>query len=448
MYSDELLALFKKKGISIGDGISVKAEGMSITGSLMPRTDVGNADTLVIKLDSGYNMGINKDGIDSISLLHPAPPADATERPPAKKNAKLPTISILHTGGTIASKVDYRTGGVISRFSPEDLLEMFPDIKKIANVKSRLLTNMWSQDMRFSHYNLMAREIDKEIKDGAEGIILSQGTDTIHYTAAALSFILEDLPVPVIIVGAQRSSDRGSTDANLNLVNAAYFIANSDFAEVGICMHETINDEDCWILPGTKSRKMHTSRRDAFRPINAKPWARVNYRIGKLSIVSQGYRKKRDSKLKLSPFKEDIKVALIKQHTNMLAEQFSCYQGYDGLVIEATGLGCLPISEIDEMTKESGRILKAISDLVKSGVVVVEAPETIYGRINMNVYEDQRVACSIGVLGHLNDMTPETTFIKLAWLLSNYKKEEVKKLITKNFRGETSPRSEYDTFLI
>ncbi|MBN2423214.1 Glu-tRNA(Gln) amidotransferase subunit GatD [Candidatus Woesearchaeota archaeon] len=429
-----------------GDSVRVITKKETTEGILIPAPDLNENDSIIIKLNNGYNIGVSKKKITKIEIINKHKPQNQKKKNiPVNKN--LPTISILHTGGTIASKVDYHTGGVVSRFTPEELLGMFPELKDIVNIRSRLMKNMWSQDMRFSHYNLIAKEIKKEIENGSEGVIVSQGTDTLHYTSAALSFILEDLSKPVLIVGSQRSSDRGSSDAYLNLINAAYFIATSDFAEVGVCMHENMDDNYCHILQGTKCRKLHTSRRDAFQPVNSKAFARINYQKKDIQYIRKKYAKKSDNKLKLKLIDEKIKVAILKQHTNMYAEQFLFYKNYDGLVIEATGLACLPISKIDDSTQESENIKKAIESVIKKGVIVVNAPQTIFGRINMNVYEDQRNAQKIGVLGNLNDMTPETTFIKLAWLLSNYPKEKVKELLLTNLRGELSERIEPSDFI-
>jgi glutamyl-tRNA(Gln) amidotransferase subunit D len=447
MYSKQLSELFEKLGIKVTDRIRVKSRGEEFEGALMPSTDVGDADTLVIKLDSGYNIGIDKKNVDEIMLVSSAPQVGAAEFPSVKKNAKLPIISILHTGGTIASKVDYRTGGVVARFTPQEILEMFPELREIANIESRLIRNMWSEDMRFAHYNLMAAEVEKEIKKGADGIIITHGTDTMHYSAAALAFALENLPVPVILVGAQRSSDRGSTDAASNLINATYFIANSDFAGVAICMHKSPNDDNCLILPATKTRKMHTSRRDAFRPINATALAEANYKEKKVSFVSNDYGKRSNAKLVLRPFDEKLRVGLMKTHTNMYASEVSAFSDFDGLVIEGFALGHAPINKVDEFTTEHPKILAAITELCKK-MPVVMASQCVYGRLQMNVYSTARDLQAAGVMGNLSDMTPETTFIKLAWLLSNYRKEDVRELITKNFRGEMKSRTLYGEFLL
>src|SRR3989344_329315 len=191
----------------------------------------------------------------------------------------MKTISILHTGGTIASKVSPK-GGVSVQYSEKEILRLYPEIKSLANIKSRLIANMFSENMNFSHYNLLAKEIKEEVDKGIDGIIITHGTDTLHYTAASLSFILENLPIPVLFVGAQRSSDRGGSDASLNLVSAVNFINKTYFSGVAICMHSSMEDTSCSILPGLKTRKFHTSRRDAFQAINSKPYALVYHDKG------------------------------------------------------------------------------------------------------------------------------------------------------------------------
>lgn len=422
-----------------GDRVQVVTENEKIEGVLMP----DEKDFVVLKLDTGYNMGIDKKRVREIQVIKDYKPKKAELAPETQKKG-LPTIAILHTGGTIASKVDYETGGVVARFEPKELLAMFPELKDIANIRSRLVRQMFSEDIRFAHYNILAKEIEKEVKDGADGIIITHGTDTMHYTAAALSFMLNNLGVPVILVGAQRSSDRGSTDAALNLLSAAFFIvASKDFAEVGICMHESVNDDWCVILPGTKSRKMHSSRRDAFEAINVAPWARVNIKEKKVDLLRTGYRKRAKTSISVRPFKENLKVGLLTVHTNMYAQEFEFYKGFDGLIIEGTGMaGNVPINEIDEFTKEHTAIANAIKQLTQAGTVVAATTQTIFGGIDMNVYSTGRKMQELGIIGNYTDMTPETAFIKLAWLLSNAPKDKVKELYGTNLVGEISQRLE------
>ncbi len=427
-----------------GDSVEIVTEEETIRGIIIQSFE---PDVEVVKLQSGYNIGIKKDRIKSLKIIEPEREKKEIARKQAEPKKGLPKISILHTGGTIASKVDYKTGGVIARFSPEELLDMLPELKEIANIDSRLIRNMWSEDMTFAHYNIMAREAAEEAKKGADGIIITHGTDTMHYSSAALAFALKGIGIPVILVGSQRSSDRGSTDAALNMISAAYFIANSDFSGVAICMHETISDTSCIILPATKSRKMHTSRRDAFRPINTTAIARVNHEEKEIKFFTEIYSKKdKAKKVELKLFNEKIKVGIIKTHPNMLAQQFRAYEGFDGLVIEGFALGHAPINHVDEFTAEHKKILESIQDLCRK-MPVMMASQSIYGRIQMNVYSTARELQKAGVLGNLSDMTAETAFIKLAWLLSNFP-EDTKELIAKNLIGEITERTEKETFLI
>jgi len=421
-----------------GDRVSVVTADEKVEGVLMPE----EKEFVVLKLDTGYNMGIDKTRVREIQVIKDYQEKKASSAPSEQKKG-LPTIAILHTGGTIASKVDYETGGVIAKFEPSELLAMFPELKDIANIKSRLVRQMFSEDIRFAHYNILAREVEKEVKDGADGIIITHGTDTMHYTAAAMSFMLNNLGVPVLLVGAQRSSDRGSSDAFLNLVSAAHFIAHSkDFAEVGICMHADESDDWCVILPGTKSRKMHSSRRDAFQSVNVAPWARVNIKEKKIDFLRTGYRKRAKTNVSVRPFKEDLKVGLLKVHTNMYASEFAAYKGFDGLIIEGTGLGHLPLNELDDFTKEHTSIASAVQQLIKAGTVVAIATQTIFGGVDINVYSTGRKELELGIIGNETDMTPETGFIKLAWLLSNSPKDKVKELYATNLVGEISKRLE------
>jgi len=435
----------KKSQIQAGDNVKITTLSETQSGILMPQL---NKDTIILKLQSGYNIGIEKKRVKKMELLKKHKEESKKKESKLKKKKGLKTISILHTGGTISSAVDYKTGGVIAKFTPEELLRLFPELKKVANIKSRLVRQMMSDDMRFAHYNIIAKEIEKEVKKGTDGIIITQGTDTLHYTSTALSFILEGLPIPVLIVGSQRSSDRGSSDAAMNLICAAKFIADADFADVAICMHKNMDDKKCLILPATKSRKMHTSRRDAFRPINTQPWAEIDYDTGNITFINKDHKKVEKRKLKIRLIKENLKIGLLKSHVNMYAKEIEAYKGFDGLILEGTGLGHAPITKSDEFTKENEKILKAIEELIKKGTIVVMAPQTIYGRIQMDVYSPGRKIQKIGVLGNGSDMTPETTLIKLAWLLSNYKKEDVKELITKDIRGEISTKISGDEFLV
>ncbi len=402
-------------------------DNRNFQGVLLPEVN----GKLTLKLSSGYNIILDKKEIKSIRTIQ-----QLTEKKIESKSytetKSLPTISILHTGGTIASRVSYETGGVSSQFSPEDLIEIYPELKRIANIKSRLIQNMWSDDLRFKHFEILAKAIEKEIKNGVKGIIIGMGTDNLTVASAALSFIIENPPIPILFVGAQRSSDRGSSDAALNLISAAKFIVKSDFQGVAVCMHGSASDNYCLILPPTKTKKLHTSRRDAFKPVNDNAIAKI---YGE-SITFFKKHEKNDKKMIIRPKMEE-NVGLIKITINMNPKQFEFFKRYKGLIIEGTGLGHTPGDVVDKHTKIHDKIIKAIKNLTKSCVVVMTST-CLYGRVNMNVYSKGHKLQDAGIIGNLTDMLPETAFVKLAWLLGNYKKEEVKELMCKNLRGEIS----------
>lgn len=409
----------------IGKRVVVSSKKGNHEGTVMPNS---TTKTLFLKLDSGYTIGLAKSSITKTKEIK-----QPTQKPQKKiviePKDGLPTILILHTGGTIASKVDYKTGGVTSQFSPEDLLSMVPELGTIANIKTMQVCNIFSEDFRFETYTQLAEIIKKEYSK-VQGIIIGQGTDTLHYTASALAFMLDTIPIPVIIVGAQRSSDRGSSDAAMNLVCAAEFINKTYFKGVAICMHESISDDVCAILPATKTRKMHTSRRDAFQPINMKPLAKVNYQTRTISMLEKSPTGNGDPTFRT---KMEPKVAIVRTHPGMSPKVFDALKGYKGVVIEGMGLGQMPLSGKNKPLEAS------IKRLIKSGTVMVMTSQCIFGRVSMDTYSRGRELQSLGILSSF-DMTTETAFIKLSWLLANFKKSEVKELFTKNLCGELKQR--------
>ena len=419
-----------------GDTVRVVGKEENYEGLLLPNEE---SDSVVVKLDSGYNIAIDKKNIKRIDVLKRL--ADGKKQGIGKVSVTkgLPTISILHTGGTIVSKVDYSSGAVSAGFSPEELLQMVPEIAKIANIRSSLIANMMSEDILFSHYKLMADAVKKEIDAGSRGVIIGHGTDTLGYTAAALSFILENVPVPVLIVGSQRSSDRGSSDAKMNLLCAAKFIAESDFAGVAVCMHENSVDNSCIILPGTNTRKMHTTRRDAFKAVNASPIARVDHINDKIEFIVKDYPKKASEKFIVRPKMED-KVAILKTFPHMGADLFEHFvnKGYTGLVLESTGLGQAPTN-----IKENLPNYEALKAFIKKGGVVALTSQCVFGRVHPEVYTNCRRLADIGVV-FCEDMITETAYVKLAWLLGNYPTKDVPKLLVTNMRGEISECSGFE----
>ena len=356
---------------------------------------------------------------------------DETEIPhdDAKQN-----ISIVSTGGTVSSVIDYRTGAVHPKFTASDLVKANPELLDYANYNVKALYNILSEDMKPEYWVKAAEEVANDISNGADGVVIAHGTDTMHYTAAALSFMLKT-PVPIVITGAQRSSDRPSSDANINLIDSVV-AAKSDIAEVCVCMHGSLNDEYTYLHKGTKVRKMHTSRRDTFRSINAQPIAKIQNR--KVNInPDYDYVKRGSQELELNTSIED-KVGFVKSFPGISNEyiEYHIDKGYKGLVIEGTGLGHVPNDLIDS--------LKRAQD---ENIPVIMTSQCLYGRVNMNVYSTGRNIIDAGVISGL-DMTPETAYVKLCWALGqsdDYGK--VKEIMQENIAGEFSKKSSIRDFL-
>lgn len=445
MYSQEIESLLKSKKIKIGDRIRILKKGAMHEGLLMPRIELGDSSCLVVKLDNGYNVGIKYEKGLAIKLLNRGKPIKFKPATAvAKKDPEKPTVSILGCGGTIASRVEYTTGAVFPAFSPADLLLSFPEIKDVANIKGRKLFDLFSEDMTAEHWNIIAHEVAKEIKAKSDGIVLMHGTDTLHYTAAALSFMLQDLPVPVVIVGAQRSSDRGSSDNAVNLV-CSTVAAKSDIAEVSVCMHGSSSDDFCFVHQGTKIRKMHTSARDAFQSVNVLPYAKINYPSKVVEYLRNDF-KKRDGKTVKVDDKFNENIVLVYIYPGIKPEAVeNIARNYDGIVIAATGLGHVPTNPSNDKLARS--LVPTLKNLISSGIPVVLAPQTINGRLNLNVYSAGRLLNEIGVMGHDCDWTPETALVKLMFVTGHTKEmSKIKEMMLTNIAGENSKRTEVESF--
>jgi glutamyl-tRNA(Gln) amidotransferase subunit D len=411
----------------------------------MPRIELGDKNCLVLKLKNGYNIGIKFEKGVKIKKIRAAWKIVEKKEKKVKKimfDKNLPMISIIGTGGTIASKVDYRTGGVYASFSPEDIAMQIPELKEIANIKAEEVMNIMSEDITPDRWVEIAKEVAKDINAGYRGIIVTHGTDTLHYTAAALSFMLKDLPCPVALVGAQRSSDRGSSDAVMNVSCAANFVVNSDVAEVCTVTHGTMEDDYCLAIRGCKSRKMHTSRRDAFRPINELPIAKIYWKDKKIEILNENYRKRSDKKVKVDD-RLDTRVALIKCYPGLKPEIFDyCIEKkYRGFVIEGTGLGHTP-------TLEKYSLLPKIEKAIKLNIPVVMTSQCLYGRVHPTIYHNLRELSKRGVI-FAEDMLPEVAYIKLMWVLGHTKKtDKIREMMLTNYAGEITERTNSNAFLI
>ncbi len=408
--------------MELGDRISVKRNGTSFEGVLMPSRREGY---LVIKLDNGYNVGLCAAKCE-LTPLHSHPQSQpAHKNRPLQVKEGLPLVSILSTGGTIASKVDYRTGAVTSQFSAGEIISAIPELEEIANYRARVIYQILSENMRAEYWIKLAQSVAEEIRAGAQGVIITHGTDTMMYTAAALSFMLKT-PVPVVIVGSQRSSDRPSSDASMNAVCAAS-VAISDIAEVCVVMHGTTSDDYCSIHRGTRVRKMHTSRRDAFQSINQAPLGKVDYRTRKVETFHP-YRRRGEVELQLMD-RLDPRCALVKYTPGSSPDILNYYidKGYRGIVLEGTGLGHVASDWIE-----------GIKRATEENIPVVVTSQCLRGRICDRVYDTGRDMLDGGAIEG-EDMLPEVALVKLMWTIANAKSpEDIRTLMKRPLAQEIS----------
>ena len=429
-YKGKVLKALKRVEAKIGDQIRVTKKDQVYEGLLIPRSEYGDQEHIIVKLKTGYNVGIRITPQTSIDKIGKGAKPSFAPPPSPEKNPELPRVVIISTGGTIASRVDYRTGGVRPALKAEELYSVVPELADIAQIDAQILFSLYSENITPHHWTQMAQAVAHHISRGVEGVVIAHGTDTMGYTAAALSFALQNLPVPVVLVGSQRSADRPSSDAATNLIGAVTAAGKAPFAEVCLAMHETISDQSIILHRGTQARKCHTSRRDAFQSVNDTPLARVERQ--KVEMLTENYTKRdQNREAKVEPAFEE-RVALVKFYPGMPPEIIGWYleKGYKGLILEGTGLGHI-----------SSYSFEPIKTAIQQGVVVGMTSQCMWGRVNMNVYNQGRDLLSLGVIP-LEDMIPETAVVKLMWALGQAgRAAEAKKLLTKNIAGEFTPRS-------
>ena len=429
-YKGQALNLLKEADCDIGDIIKITSKSKIYQGILIPRSELGEHTAIIIKMKSGYNIGIQATPEVKIEKIGKGTKPTFASPPLPKQNPKLPHVVIMSTGGTIASRVDYRTGAVRSAISASDLYGVVPELSDVAQVDTEIVFSLYSENITQQHWTELAQAVANRIKQGVDGVVIAHGTDTMAYTSAALSFALQNLPIPIILVGAQRSSDRPSSDAATNLIGAVKAAGEAPFAEVGLAMHETVSDAAIVVHRGTKVRKCHTSRRDTFKSINGFPIAKV--KDLQVTMETEKYqRRDLNKKLNLKPIFSE-KVALVKFYPGLDPAIIDYYveKGIKGILLEGSGLGHV-----------SKFCFETIKKAVAKGVVVALASQCIWGRVNMNVYDTGRDLLSFGVVP-LDDMFPETALVKLMWVLGQTSNpKEAIALLRTNIAGEYSPRS-------
>ncbi len=425
-YAQFLSSKLAAAGAVEGCMLTVATGGRTYRGVLMPHHEFSGHDIVILKVKSGYNIGIRVAAdaeikVESQPVEHHRPSEEGTVKPGLKN------LVLIGTGGTIASYVDYRTGAVHPALSTADMINAVPEIRDVANLKAQVLFSIFSENMTVPHWQKLAQAVADELNAGADAVIIPHGTDTMSYTAAALSFMLGDVPKPVVLVGSQRSSDRPSSDASSNLMAAARFCVNGNRAGVFVVMHDTSGDDSFAVHCGTRVRKMHTSRRDAFHSINVPPVAHLD-RDGKIEFSGPG---------RATSAAKAVATTGMNQHVVLL--QF--YPGMDpelfrdvilkskGVVIAGSGLG-----HVNE------NMVPLIREADSRGTVVVITSQCLNGRTNLNVYNTGRDMLAAGAVT-VQDMLPETAYVKLMWALANTNSPEAAKEVMRTpLAGEMGDR--------
>jgi glutamyl-tRNA(Gln) amidotransferase subunit D len=423
----ELLERFNAK---IGQRIEVETtDGLVVAGLLIPRYEHADSDYIVVKLKSGYNMGLRAGNIKRIKVVEAQPPAPKVEgASTVTKRTGKKNLLLLSTGGTIASRVDYRTGAVHPALSAQDLYTAIPELDEIASIDPEVVFSVYSENIGPKQWQILSEKIVQRTSEKSpDGIVVMIGTDTLAYVAAALSFSTIGLDVPVVLVGAQRSTDRPSSDGALNLMAAATFAVDSHMPGVYIAMHENENDDYIAIHSGARVRKNHTSRRDAFKSIDVPLVARVMGNQITKNSVGKNVQKPSDSVKLKTKFEEN--VALIKFYPGFdhsVLDYLMNERKLKGLIIEGTGLGHVSSTSIAKISK-----------LTSNGVFVGIASQCIWGHVDLNVYETGRDMINAGATP-LENMIAETALAKLSWTLANFK--NVKEIMLSDLVGEFTPR--------
>jgi len=436
-YKGHALEVLKKYQVRVWGQTLVETTRGNFVGTVLPRSENDDDKHIVVKIPTGYNIGID---VFTIKSMKETGYKKAVYKIPEKEfpvTPGLPKVKLFGTGGTIASRLDYRTGAVIPAFSPGELYGAVPELADICNLETEKIFAVFSENMGPKQYIALAKAIGKEIEKGVDGIVIGHGTDTLHHTGAVLTFMCQNLPVPVVLVGSQRSSDRPSSDAALNLMHAMKAAGQSDIAEVMVCMFGPTSDKYGLLHKGTRVRKMHSSYRSTFRTIGDTPLAMISRE--KITPIKEVYNKRRsDKNVKILPYFSD-KVTMLYYYPGMSSDTLDALVdcGYKGVIIVGTGLG--------HVNKE---LYPAIERAHAKGVHMFMTLQTIWGYVQMFVYDTGRDMMAKGIIPTGN-MLPEVAWIKLSWILGQTDDpEEVKRMMLTPINDEITNREPYNGYLV
>lgn len=437
-YRDPALGRLKELGISVWSDVVLETTHGTFEGIVLPRSETDDEHHIVLKLKSGYNVGVRADSVTGARQVGYKEAAYKIPESEFPTDPSRPNVTLFGTGGTIASRLDYRTGAVIPAFTPGELYGAVPELADICNLKTEKLFGVFSENMGPEQYIATAKAVAAEIEKGVRGIVIGHGTDTLHHTAAILSFMLQGLPVPVVLVGSQRSSDRPSSDAALNLRNAVKTAAECDIAEVMVCMFGPTSDEYALLHRGTRVRKMHSSYRSTFRTIGDIPLAMVSQEKG-FTHLRRDYNPRRDDRtVRLNTAFEE-KVTILYYYPNMKPDIIEALidNGYKGIVIAGTGLGHV-----------NKPLYPALAKCRDKGIAVFMTVQTLWGYVHMRVYETGRDMIKLGVT-EAENMLPEVAYMKLCWVLGQTADlDKVRELMLRPIAGEITDREPPNGYLV
>ncbi|MBI5001360.1 MAG: Glu-tRNA(Gln) amidotransferase subunit GatD [Euryarchaeota archaeon] len=417
-------------GARPGDIVRMEGGRKGAEGVLMPRHEFTSKDIIVVKLKNGYNIGLRLERDSKLVLMKKGIGLPERSVPKVGMSKELPAVKLIGTGGTIASYVDYKTGAVHPALKADELVASAPELADICNIDSEVLYSILSEDMTVEYWQNIAEHAFEALKGGAAGVVIAHGTDTMAFTAAAVSFMLPGLNAPVVLTGSQRSSDRPSSDARANLLSAARLAAYGDLGEVAILMHSGSSDDSAIVHRGTRARKMHSTRRDAFRTMGGEPIGTV----GEDGISLTGEHRGRGTTCPELKKDMDDAVGLVYAYPGMHEKVLGAsMDGMRGIVIAGTGLGHLP-----------SKLLPSIEKFINGGGHAVMTTQCLGGAVNLSVYSNGRALARAGVIEG-TDMLPEVAWVKLMWVLGQkVSGEKVGGLMASNLAGEMSERRVLD----
>ena len=313
-------------------------------------------------------------------------------------------ILLIGTGGTIAS--DVTSSGLAPELTTEQLLSHIPAISDICQVDCLQLLSLDSTNMRPEHWQLMARCIRDRYAE-YNGFVITHGTDTMAYTAAALSYLVQGSPKPIVLTGAQKPIGFDSTDSKINLLDA-FRCASEDMPGVSIVFNNKV-------ILGTRARKTRSKSFQAFSSIN----------YPHLGVLRDGtllrYIRQDCGAYPMFYDKLDTKVSLLKLVPGAdRAQADFLLERNDALIIESFGVGGLP---------ESGGFYECVQEWMEKGKTIVLTTQVANEGSDVSVYHvGHALKEKLNIL-EAYDMTTEAVVAKLMWILGQTKeRSEVERL--------------------